>query len=114
MKRLLCLCTAGVLALLCAHSAKADTAPSAPLRHLVYSFNYGSTASTTYHNSGFSQDGNGGGGGSGVETARGHEGASGVLNVDVMREQPDKGLVLVVSSSGDSPAHTTKPTTCVV
>lgn len=115
MKYSLCLIAAGVFALFLAQSALADTtSASTPLRHLVYSVNYGSTSSTTVHNSGFSNDGNGGGSGSGVETARAHNGATGTLTVDVQREQPDKGIVLLVSESADNPEHRTKPTTCVV
>jgi hypothetical protein len=114
MKNFVSLMAAGGFALFCAGSALADTSPSAPMRHLVYSFSYGATSSMTVHNSGFANDGNGGGSGSGVETARGHEGANGKLVVDVLREQPDKGLVVTVAESSDNNERSTKPATCVV
>lgn len=112
MKTSLCLTAAGVFALFGVQSALADTASSTPMRHLVYSVTYGATSSMTTHNSGFS--GNGGGSGSGVETTQGHTGASGTLTIDVVREQPDKGVVLTVAESADNAEHRTRATTCVV
>lgn len=112
MKTSLCLTAAGVFVLLGMQSALADPSSGAPQRHLVYSVSYGATSSMTTHNSGFS--GAGGGGGSGVETTQGHTGANGTITIDVLREQPDKGLVLTVAESADNNEHRTHATTCVV
>lgn len=112
MNYLLSLCAVGVFALSCGCIARAAEPASTPLRHLVYSFSYGATGSVTVHDSGFS--GEGGGAGSGVSSARQHDGANGTLLIDVLREQPDKGLVLSVSETSDSGRHKMNAATCVV
>jgi hypothetical protein len=92
--------------------ALSQTAPG-PLRHLVYSFNYGATRNLTAHNSGFN-DGAGGSIGNGIDSYTDRASTTGTIIVDVIREQPDKGLVLDVSETGNNPARNAKPATCVV
>ncbi|MGA7569756.1 MAG: hypothetical protein WBG27_08860 [Candidatus Aquilonibacter sp.] len=95
---------------LCA-PAPAQTSP-APMRHLVYSFTYGSTSSVTTRDSGFN-DANGASAGNGRESYTDRSGDNGTITVDVMREEQDTGLVLTVSESGSNTARDAKPAECV-
>lgn len=88
-----------------------------PMRHLVYSFTYGSTQSvnasdsSTYHT-----DASGNimpNAGSGISDYKGALGDKGTMVVDVMREQPDKGLIVVISENAET-TRKAPPATCVV
>lgn len=100
------------IAVLC--SSAPGNADTAPIRKLSYTFSYGNTQNTTVHNSGF--NGSGGdsqvGGGSGVDSFSQHHNNTGTINVDVMREEADKGLVVSISEQGSDASA--KPATCVV
>jgi len=100
------------LAAVLAGSVLAQASPG-PLRRLVYTFTYGATRSLTTHNSGFN-DALGGSTGNGIDSYTDRAGDTGTIAVDVLREQPDKGLVLSVSELGNNPARNAKPATCVV
>jgi hypothetical protein len=98
-------------------SAIPALADAPPMRHLVYSFTYGSTQSvsasdqTPYHT-----DPNGNmmpNAGSGVSDYQGSLKDKGTMVVDVMREQPDKGLVVIVSENAEI-TRKASPATCVV
>ncbi len=98
-----------------ATAASAASPAAAPMRHLVYSFSYGASQSVTVHNSGFGSAGdNQSMMGSGVDSYTNHAGANGTIVVDILREQPDKGLVLHVSENTDNQQRVAKPATCVV
>jgi hypothetical protein len=112
---------AAALALLCAVPvrAQAPAATAAPIRHLVYSFTWGTTNETETHVSGMQDTGNGAGapGGAGAASGVVTESAGtedkGTITVDVMHEQPDKGLVLTISEQARD-VRSAKPATCVV
>jgi hypothetical protein len=79
------------LDLVCAAAiARADT--PAPLRHLVYSFTYEARQSGTVPNEP---------GSTGNRSYNGSLDDKGTITVDVLREAPDRGLVVVVSEQGD-------------
>jgi len=112
--------------------ASADTAAPAPLRHLVYDFTYSNTQSQVAHDSGI---GNGdavgaasrsGGApamspgslaapapGSGVAQSTAATSDRGQIVVDVMRAQPDGGLIVSVSEQAHD-KRSALPATCVV
>lgn len=78
-----------VLAIACVvAAARADTPP---LRHLVYSFTYESRQSGTVSNDP---------GSTGNRTYNGKLDDTGTMTVDVLREAPDRGLVVVISEQG--------------
>ena len=110
MKRL---ATATVLAAALAApglGASADPSPApaaAPIRHLVYSFTYGTSTDLEIHDSGI------GGGGSGTSNFSGGVGDQGTIAVDVIREQPDHGLVVSVSENAQHD-RSAPAATCVV
>jgi len=104
--------------------ASADSA--APLRHLVYAFTYSNTQTQTAHESGIgsSDAANtkslGGGGslvaaapGSGVAQSTAATSDRGQIVVDVVRVQPDGGLVVSVSEQAND-KRSALPATCVV
>jgi len=116
------------LSSLVAVTAGAPPPAGTPLRHLVYTFTWGSSNNTEVHTSGMG-DGDAPGGGSGgvsVSGANSTASASGIssfkadandkgtITVDVLREQPnDHGLVVTVSEQ----AHDNRSAvsaTCVV
>lgn len=107
-------CAAGLLPV----GASAD-AP--PVRHLVYSFTYGSQQSITSRDEAVEGTTAGSakvqsgyyGGSSGLSHYGGNLGDKGTMSVDVMREQPDKGLVVVISENAES-TRKAPPATCVV
>jgi len=71
-------------------TARAET--PAPLRHLVYSFTYEARQNGTVPNEP---------GTSGNRSYNGTLDDKGTITVDVLREAPDRGLVVVVSEQGD-------------
>jgi hypothetical protein len=93
--------------------ARADTAP---IRHLVYSFTYGSQQSVNVRDQsveGANAGGLTGGMTSGISHYQGSLGDKGTMTVDVIGEQPDKGLVVSVSEQGEN-TRKAPPATCVV
>jgi hypothetical protein len=115
-------------ATLVAVTAGAPPAAS-PLRHLVYTFTWGSANSTEVHSSGMNDGNSGTGGGtfiggpSGPSAAGSASGMSsfnasvndkGTITVDVLREQPnDHGLVVTVSEQAQD-SRSALAATCVV
>ena len=92
---------------------RADTPP---MRHLVYSFTYGVQQRVTSRDSspqGTDPNGNLSGGSSGMSHYGGNLTDKGSMVVDVLREQPDKGLVVVISEQAES-TRKAPPATCVV
>jgi hypothetical protein len=81
--------------------ARAD-AP--PLRHLVYSYTYQSNQRGAVPNDP---------GSTGARTYSGALGDHGTIAVDVLREAPDRGLVVIVSEQGTATRSAT-PATCAV
>lgn len=112
--RRLSLCATAALILSSAVPAMADTPP---MRHLVYSFTYGSKQSVGARDSNaYSTDGSGNitpTVGSHISQYDGALGDKGTMVVDVIREQPDKGLVVVVSENAEL-TRKAPPATCVV
>lgn len=92
-------------------------ADAPPIRHLVYSFTYGSKQSVGARDSNaYSTDGSGNitpTEGSHISQYEGALGDKGTMVVDVMREQPDKGLIVVVSENAEL-TRKAPPATCVV
>jgi hypothetical protein len=87
-----------------------------PMRHLVYSFTFGSQQAVTSRDAavqGTDSGGNYNGGSNGISHYGGTLGDKGNMVVDVLREQQDKGLVVVISEDAE---HTRKApaATCVV
>lgn len=102
-------CAAGLFPVV----ASADTPP---VRHLVYTFTYGSQQTVQSRNDtvqGVTGDGNIAPGGAGMSHYGGALGDKGTMTVDVVREQPDKGLVVVVAENAES-TRKAPPATCVV
>ena len=104
--------------------AIADPSPApaaAPIRHLVYSFTYGTSTDLEVHSSGIGGGGMGAetgtgnmmGGGSGTSDYTAGVGDQGTITVDVIREQPDHGLVVSVSEDAQHD-RSAKAATCVV
>ncbi|MGA8534543.1 MAG: hypothetical protein WB615_10585 [Candidatus Tumulicola sp.] len=95
------------------------TAPQ--IRHLVYSFKWGTTNTTEVHTSGMASVGNPNGAGglsdhgsaSGMATSSGGISDHGTITVDVMRQQPDNGLVVNVSEQAVE-RRSAPAATCVV
>lgn len=85
----------------------AASADAAPVRHLVYSFTWGTQSDLEVRNSGV------GTAGSGVSDFNARNGDQGSITVDVMREQPDKGLLVVVSEQAQK-TRSSVPAKCVV
>lgn len=100
---------AGLAAALCisivtaAWPAAARAVTTAPqVRHLVYSFTWGTSNNTEVQTSGIATTGNsmgmnGGGSGSGTVSSTGGTSDHGTITVDVVRQQPDKGVVVDIS-----------------
>lgn len=122
IKRYILSGTVVVAALCTTGGVRADT--PAPMRHLVYSFQYGSqqTASARDNpNTPMQADMSSGtpngsnstiAGGSGMSHYRGNLGDMGTMTVDVLKEQPDKGLIVMVSEQGES-TRKAAPAMCV-
>src|SRR5579863_6744586 len=100
--RPLSLCATVVFTLSSVIAAKAD-AP--PMRHLVYSFTYGSKQTVGARDTNaYSTNGSGDitpTQGSRISQYEGALGDKGTMEVDVIREQPDKGLIVVVSENAE-------------
>lgn len=79
-------------------------ADAAPIRHLVYSFTYESKQNGTVTSDP---------GTSGAHSFTGHLADHGTITVDVLREAPDRGLVVVVSEQG-SDTRSAAAVTCAV
>ncbi|HKE36365.1 MAG TPA: hypothetical protein VKB39_02985 [Candidatus Baltobacteraceae bacterium] len=92
-------------------------ADAPPMRHLVYSFTYGSQQNVRARDaSAYATDGSGNiapVASSGSSNYQGALGDKGTMVVDVMREQPDKGLVVVISENAEV-TRRAPPATCVV
>ena len=104
-------------------AARADTPAAAspvPVRHLSYSFTYGTSSDLEIHDSGIGGNGSGappgmGGmaGGSGTNDFTGGVGDQGTIQIDVLREQPDHGLIVAVSEQAQH-TRSADAVTCVV
>ena len=116
------------LALSTAVAVTAGAPPAAaPLRHLVYTFTWGSANNTEVHTSGMNDGSPGNGGGTFVGSPSGAAGSAsgmssfnasvndkGTITVDVLREQPnDHGLVVTVSEQAQG-NRSALAATCVV
>jgi len=114
-----------VLPILIAVTAGAPPPPGAPLRHLVYTFTWGSSNNTEVHTSGMG-DGSPGSSGTSMGAPTSSGSASGLssfnaavndkgtITVDVLREQPnDHGLVVTVSEQAQD-NRSAVAATCVV
>lgn len=91
--------------------AVTNTAPNASLRHLVYSFTYGVQGSLTVHNE-MPNLSSTSSGLAGLHDYNGSEQDHGTITVDVVREQPDTGLIVTVSESATE-SRKADPATCV-
>jgi hypothetical protein len=101
----------------CALAARAWPATT-PVRHLVYSFAYGSQQNISSRDQEMgaapqSAAGVNGGMTSGISHYQGSLGDKGTMTVDVIGEQPDKGLVVSISEQGEN-TRRAPPATCVV
>lgn len=104
----------GIVSILVAGMAPAAAlADGTPMRHLVYSFTYGANQSVAVRDSSQPAETLGQGQGSGESHYGGTLGDKGTMVVDVLREQPDKGLVVVISENAES-TRKAPPATCVV
>jgi hypothetical protein len=92
----------------------AVVATPAPIRHLVYAFSWESQQTMSARDSANpAEDINYGSmGGSGISRYRGSLGDRGTITVDVLREQPDSGLVVVIGEQGLGQRNAS-PATCV-
>jgi hypothetical protein len=93
-------------------------AQTSPIRHLVYSFTYGSqqTINSRDQDMGAAPQaaaGLNGGMTSGISHYQGSLGDKGTMTVDVTGEQADKGLVVSISEQGENNRNA-PPATCVV
>lgn len=97
--------------------AVTTTTTAPPQRHLVYAFTYGVTTDRELHTSGMASGGAGGpgdgGSASGMVDNTGGSSDKGTIVVDVVQEQPDSGLVVIVSEQGQD-TRKAEPATCVV
>ncbi len=82
-----------------------------PVRHLVYAFTWGTTTDLQMQNSGMTESG--GTAGAGMSDFGGGNAEKGTIAVDVIREQPDRGLVISVSEQAQA-QRSSPPATCVV
>jgi hypothetical protein len=109
-----------------ASSARAVTAAAppgaAPMRHLVYTFTWGSSNNTEVHTSGMGDGSIGSANGpptamgaaSGIQSFNAGVQDKGTITVDVLREEPnDHGLVVTVSEQATN-GRNAVPATCVV
>jgi hypothetical protein len=87
-----------------AFSGAIARADAPPLRHLVYSFTYESSQAGAVTNEP---------GSTGNRTYTGKLDDQGTMMVDVMREAPDRGLVVVISEQGEG-TRRAPPATCAV
>ncbi|MDQ2992142.1 MAG: hypothetical protein M3R30_04890 [Candidatus Eremiobacteraeota bacterium] len=104
-----------------------DGAAPPPVRHLVYAFTYSNSQTQTQHDSGISSNDRGSGSGlggdsgglsaaapsSGVAESKTSVSDKGSILVDVVRVQPDSGLVVSISEKAND-RRSALPATCVV
>ncbi len=88
--------------------AASPAAAASPQRKLVYSFTYGMQGNLSEHNSLAYGEG-----GHGSTDYKGSENDNGTITVDVVREQPDRGLIVSISEQGAN-RRRSDPATCVV
>ncbi len=96
-------------------AASADPA-IAPIRHLVYAFTYTNTTDLTVHSSGVSGQSNDPGQSAPVSGMKDYRNGStdrGTITVDILRVQPDSGLVVSISEQARD-SRSALPATCVV
>jgi hypothetical protein len=86
-------------------------AQAKPLRHLVYTFTWGTSTDLQMQNSGMTE--NGGTTGSGTSDFNGGAQDKGTITVDVVRERPDRGLLISVSEQAQG-QRSAPATSCVV
>jgi hypothetical protein len=90
---------------------------SPQVRHLVYSFTWGTETSrevmTSGINGGNPKGGSGQSGSTGVADFSGGIGDQGTVRVDIVSQQPDKGVVIKVSEQAQK-TRSAPPATCVV
>jgi hypothetical protein len=98
---------AGLIAALVFAARVPAAADTAPVRHLVYSFTYGSQQSMT------ARDATTISAGSNISHYGGSLGDKGTMTVDVISEQADKGLIVSISEQGEN-TRKAPPATCVV
>lgn len=110
------------VAVLVATALPADAVTTTPqMRHLVYSFTWGASTTTEVHTSGMASVGNPNGAGglsdhgsaSGMASSSGGTSDHGTITVDVVRQQPDNGLVVNVSEQAVE-RRSAPVATCVV
>jgi len=92
------------------------TTGAPPQRHLVYTFTYGVSTDKQVHSSGMggsSMSPSEGSNASGITDYTGGSTDKGTIVVDIVQEQPDSGLVVVVSEQGQE-TRKGAPATCVV
>lgn len=82
-----------------------------PARHLVYTFTWGATTDLQMQSSGMTEGG--GTAGSGMSDFGGGTQDKGTIAVDVIREQPDRGLVISISEQAQD-RRSAPAATCVV
>jgi hypothetical protein len=114
--------------LACAAALPAGAVTTSPtVRHLVYTFTWGTSSDTEVHTSGMPDSASGGGGtggmaatapatqgsASGIATYGGGADDKGTITVDVLRQQPDKGLVVNISEQAQN-RRSAEVATCVV
>jgi len=108
-----------ILAIAIGAPSAARAVTSAPqVRHLVYSFTWGTTNDTEMHTSGMEETGNvngmkGGTSASGMVSSTGGASDHGTIAIDVVRQQADKGVVLSVSETAVN-RRSAAAATCVV
>jgi hypothetical protein len=110
------------LALAALVAVTAGAPPAAPLRHLVYTFTWGTSNNTEVHTSGMGDGSMGSANGpptsqgsaSGMSSFNASVSDKGTITVDVLREQPnDHGLVVTVSEQAQD-NRSAVAATCVV
>jgi len=87
-----------------------------PVRHLVYSFTWGATTDLEMHTAGFADNGDtmrSPGAPSGMSDSTAETQDKGTITVDVIREQPDRGLIVSVSEQAQG-SRSMPAATCVV
>jgi hypothetical protein len=90
-----------------AQAPPAPAAPAVPVRHLVYGFTWGTSQNLQVQESGI------GTGDAGHANYNSGNNDQGTMTVDVVREQPDKGLVVTIAEQAQG-TRKAGPATCVV
>ena len=107
------LCCAGILAFSAQTPAPVPSAPTKPVRRLVYAFSVDYVTNGELHDSGMSAGGEGGNG-SGVESMLGGGGRRGTMNVDVVGFSPDGALIVAVNESLEHEPRRGERFTCTI